>query len=54
MLSVSNLDVSTNGAYLSILGTIQAAGSIVVTVKNNSGADLAATDDIIIGFQVLG
>lgn len=53
-LSVSNLNVSTNGAYLTILGTVQSVGSLVVHVQNNSGAALAATDSIIIGFQILG
>lgn len=54
LLSVSNLNVSTNGAFLTILGTVQAAGSLVVHVQNNSGAALATTDSIIIGFQILG
>jgi hypothetical protein len=53
LVSISNLNVSTNGAYLTIQGIIQAAGSFIIEVKNNSGATLATTDTIIIGFQVL-
>lgn len=53
LVSISNLNVSTNGASLTIQGIIQAAGSVVINVKNNSGATLATSDTIIIAFMVL-
>lgn len=54
LVTVSNLNVSGNGAYLCLNGTTISTGSMVLHVINNSGAILAAADTINIAFQVLG
>jgi len=52
--TLCTVDASANGAYLTVEGNVIATGSIVVNVSNNSGADLAATDNIVMSLIVLG
>jgi len=50
---VSNLNASTNGAFLTIDGITQAAGSIVVSYTNNGAGALGAGDNVLLSFLVL-
>lgn len=47
-VTVANLNASTNNARMVIDGITQAAGSIVVTAKNNGAGALGAGDNVII------
>jgi len=50
---VTNLNASTNGAFLTIDGITQAAGSIVVSYTNNGAGALGAGDNVLLSFLVL-
>jgi hypothetical protein len=52
-VTVASLDVSTNGAALSLISVVQAVGSIDVTYKNNGGAALGAGDNVIITVWII-
>lgn len=53
LVSVSNLNASTNGAFLTIDGITQAVGSIVVSYTNNGAGALGAGDNVLLSFMVL-
>lgn len=53
LVTVANLNASTNGAEMSLLGVTQAAGSIIVNCKNNGGGALGAGDNVLINFWIL-
>lgn len=53
LVNVTNLNASTNGAALSITGTVQATGSIVVTVKNNGSGALGSGDNVIVTVWII-
>jgi hypothetical protein len=48
MVSIANLNASTNAAVMSIVGVTQSAGQIVVHTKNNGAGALGAGDNVII------
>lgn len=52
-VTVANLNASTNGAQMSLVGVTQAAGSFVVHTKNNGGGALGAGDNVLITFWVI-
>lgn len=52
-VEVTNLNVSTNGAFLTVTGIIQAAGSIIVNTANNGAGALGAGDNVLISFWVI-
>ena len=53
MVNVTNLNASGNGAIMQVLGTTQAAGSLIVHTKNVSAFALGAGDDVIINIWVM-
>lgn len=53
LVSVANLNASTNGAFLTIDGITQAVGSIVVSYTNNGAGALGAGDNVLLSFMVL-
>lgn len=53
LVTAANLNASTNGAQVAIVGVVQEANDFVVTIKNNGGGALGAGDDVIISFWVL-
>ena len=52
-VTVTNLNASGNGAFLTITGIIQAAGSIIVNTANNGAGALGAGDNVLISVWVL-
>ena len=52
-VTVTNLNASGNGAFLTITGIIQAAGSIIVNTANNGGGALGSGDNVLISVWVL-
>ena len=48
MLTIANLNASTNNAQMSILGVTQAAGSLIVHTKNNGSGALGSGDNVLI------
>ena len=53
LVNVTNLNASTNGAFLTIQGIIQAAGSLAIHTQNNGAGALGAGDSVIITVFVL-
>ena len=53
IVTVSNLNASTNGALMGITGITQASGSIVVSTKNNGAAALGTGDTVFVNVWVL-
>lgn len=53
MVHVANLNASTNGAQMSLVGVTQAASSLIVHTKNNGGGALGAGDNVLITFWVI-
>jgi hypothetical protein len=53
LVQVTNLNASTNGAYLTITGVIQAAGSLVINTANNGAGALGAGDNVIVTVWVI-
>jgi hypothetical protein len=53
LVTVANLNASTNGAQMSLVGVTQAAGSIVVNTKNNGSGALGTGDNVLINFWIL-
>lgn len=53
MATVTNLNVSTNGAIMTLVGVTQAAGSIVVHTTNNGGAALGSGDNVLVNVWIL-
>lgn len=53
LVSVSNLNASTNGALMQVQGITQSVGSIAVTTKNVSGAALGAGDNVLVSVWIL-
>lgn len=51
--TIANLNASTNGALMSIVGITQAAGSVVVSTVNNGGGALGAGDNVIITLWIV-
>lgn len=52
-LTVTSLNPSTNGAQIEIIGTTQAAGSLIVHTANNGAGALGAGDNVLITFWVI-
>ena len=52
-VTVTNLNASGNGAFLTITGIIQAAGSIIVNTANNGGGALGSGDNVLVSVWVL-
>jgi hypothetical protein len=52
-VQVTNLDASTNGAYLTVDGVVQAAGSLVINCTNNGAGSLGAGDNIVVSVWVI-
>lgn len=52
-VTVTNLDASTNGAFLTVDGITQAAGSVVVSTTNNGAGALGAGDDVHVNVWIL-
>jgi hypothetical protein len=52
-VTVSSLDVSTNGAYFYVAGVVLTTGNIAVVVQNDSPENQGAGDNILISFWVL-
>ena len=52
-VSVCNLNASTNGAFLTVTGITQAAGSIIVHTANNGAGALGAGDNVLVNVWVL-
>jgi hypothetical protein len=53
IVNVTNLNASTNGAFLTITGIIQAAGSLVVHTANNGAGALGAGDNVIVTVWII-
>jgi len=53
LVTVANLNASTNGAEMTLIGVTQAAGSFIVHLKNNGGGSLGAGDNVLITFWVI-
>ena len=53
MVTVTNLNASTNGAIMSLVGVTQAAGSIVVHTTNNGGGALGSGDSVLVNVWVM-
>lgn len=52
-VQVTNIDASTNGAYLTIDGVIQAVGSLVINCTNNGAGALGAGDNVIVTVWII-
>ncbi len=50
IVTVANLNVSTNDGYLTVDGVTVAAGSFIVHVTNNGAGNLTADDTILVSF----
>lgn len=48
IVTVANLNVSTNGAQMSLVGVTQSAGQIIVNTKNNGSGALGGGDNVLI------
>lgn len=53
LCTVANLNASTNGAEMSLVGVVPATGSVVINTKNNGGGALGSGDNVIITLWVL-
>ncbi len=53
LVSASNLNASTNGAFVAVTGVVIAANTIIITVTNNGGGALGTGDDVHIAHMVL-
>lgn len=53
LVSASNLNASTNGAFVAVTGVVIAANTIIITVTNNGGGSLGTGDDVHIAHMVL-
>lgn len=52
-VSVASLNASTNGALMTITGTIQATGSIIVSAKNVGAGALGAGDNCLVTVWII-
>lgn len=53
IVTVTNLNASTNGAFLTVDGIIQNVGSLVITTANNGAGALSTGDNVLITVWVL-
>lgn len=52
IFSVSFIDTSAGGGLIDSVGSVQAAGSLTITVKNTGTGTIDTTDNIIVTFQI--
>ena len=52
-MTVANLNTSTNGAFISLVGVEQSSGQIIVHTKNNGGGALGVGDNVLINVWVM-
>jgi len=53
IVTVQNLNASTNNAQMSLVGITQSAGQFIVNTKNNGSGALGAGDNVLITFWVI-
>lgn len=53
MVTVTNLNVSGNGAFMTIEGITQSTGDLFIILANNGAGALGAGDNILVSFWIL-
>ncbi len=53
MVTVTNLNASTNDARMGYLGITQSTGQIIVHTKNNGAGALGSGDNVLINVLIL-